>query len=568
MDLPSAFGENTCLFALPLRTVLHNRYEIKQVIGSGGFSVTYQATDLLLGGSVAVKELFPQSCAERSWPNPAVITRGEENRKRFQDALVRFREEARLTASFQGRHNIVSVIDFCEENGTAYLVMEFLDGMTLEEYLRSLPGGRIENLSDAGQIAGAVAESLAYIHKQGVLHRDISPNNIFLHANGSVTVIDFGAARRMGRREEAPVVVKTGCTPPEQYQKNGKQGIWTDLYAWGAVVYRMLTGVFPDPAPDRLRGREEQIPPVSRYHSAVPEYIDRLVERCLALDCRLRPGSADEIQSVLHSQRLLKSPGAVSRERQRRRALIFTAAAFFAVLLAAAGIFLARGTDDLYHAAISACVLEVKMPEGLSSPEGFAALKADFEEMYPQIDLRISNEEAAALFPGTDGGGRERLTELRHLRPEGGEYEQIIAYDATLLYGNGAKTAAFGIDGEPEPGSIPDDLLAASYQEFIDPDNTCAFYFGSISAYRQIQRDLAGFYTVCGSKVPSQAVDMCVSDGLDSNTRLAAMRLLLYLTSQRAQEILFVEHGGLLPADEAARETYFKVNDELSFLKD
>ena len=565
MDQPSAFETSICLFAIPPHTILHNRYEISRVIGSGGFSVTYQAADLLLGGTVAVKEFFPRSCAERSWPEPEVMTRGGENHKRFQDGLIHFREEASLTASFQGRHNIVNVIDFCEENGTAYLVMEFLDGLTLEDFLRSLPGGRIEDPEDARQIAGAVAESLEYIHKQGVIHRDISPNNVFLGTNGSVTLIDFGAARRTGRREETPVVVKTGYTPPEQYQKNGKQGVWTDLYAWGAMVYRMLTGAFPDAAPDRLR--EGEVLPIFRCNTAVPEYMDRLVERCLALDYRLRPDSTAEILNVLRSQRLLKSSGAVSRERRRRRALIFAAAVLLALALALTGIFLAKGTDDLYHASISACVLEAKLPEGLSSPEGLAALEADFEEMYPQIDLRLSGKGTTALFPAADGGvSHEKLTELRRLRPEGGEYAETIAYDAVLLYGSGVKAAAQGVDSTLAPESVPDDLLAESYQEFIAPDNHCAFYWGSVSAYRRVQRDLAGFYTVRAGDEQPQAVDMCIAGGLDGNTGLAAQRFLLYLTSQRAQEILFVEHSGLLPADAAARETFFQVNDELRFL--
>lgn len=566
--LPPTFEENICLSALRVHTVLHDRYEILQVVGSGGFSITYKAMDLLLGGSVAVKELFPQSCAGRAWPDPAVIMRGEEGRRQFERALARFREEATLTAQFQGGHNIVNVIDFCEENGTAYLIMEFLEGVTLNAHLRSLPEGRFDDAAQVLPIACAVAEALSAVHRQGVIHRDISPANIFLCANGGVKLIDFGAARRMGQRERDTVVVKTGCTPPEQYRERGRQGPQTDLYAWGATVYRMLTGVYPEPAPDRLRSSGE-LAPVSDFCPGVPAYLERLVERCLALDIHLRPESAGEVLRVLKGERLLQPVSAAGKARRRRQTILFALTGLCALLLAAAGLLLAGKTDNLYHAAISPCTLSVQLPEGLSSMEGLAALERDFEEMYPQIDLRLSAEEGgAALFPGGEGTyGKAELKRLRQLQPEGGLYEEVVAYDAPLVYGNTAKAAALGVGQEALAGKdIPPALLAASYEEFTG-ELGGVFYQGSVSDYRQVQRDLAGLYTVSNAG-EAEAVEMSMSDTLDSNTETAALRFLLYLTGERAQELLFVEHGGMLPANRTVREKFFQLNNELCFLRD
>lgn len=545
--------------------MLHGRYEILRVIGSGGFSITYEAADLLLGGAVAVKELFPQSCAQRSFPDPAVITRGEEGKRQFDAALARFREEAALTAQFQGRHNIVGVIDFCEENGTAYLVLELLEGTTLDALLRKLPEGRFGDPAEALPIAWAVMEALGAVHRQGVLHRDVSPANIFLCENGAVKLIDFGAAQRTGQRGESAVVVKTGCTPPEQYRERGRQDPRGDLYAWGATVYRMLTGVYPDPAPDRLRDGGALVP-VSDLRPGVSAYLERLVERCLALDPRLRPESAEAVLRVLEAERVMKPVSAAGRERRRRQAVLFALTGLCALLLAAAGLLLAGKTNDLYHASISPCTLEVALPENLSTPEGLAALEADFEEMYPQVDLRLSTGAGgAALFPG--GGGEEaaELTRLRKLQPEGGMYEEVIACDAPLVYGNVAKAASLGVD-QGALTEAPPELTAASYEEFTG-ETGGVLYRGSVSAYRQVQRDLSGLYTVAADG-EARAVTMSVSGGLDSNTETAALRFLLYLTGERAQELLFVEHGGMLPVNEAVREKFFQLNGELGFLSE
>lgn len=561
--------ENTFLSALCPHTVIHGRYEILRVAGTGGFSITYEASDLLLGGAVAVKELFPQSCAGRAWPDPAVITRGEEGRKELASALARFREESAFAARFQGRHNIVNVIDFCEENGTAYIVMELLEGTTLDNFLRGLPGGRLAAPTESLPIAFAVMEALSAIHREGLIHRDISPANIFLCANGGVKLIDFGAARRIGQREKSAVVVKTGCTPPEQYREHGKQDARTDLYAWGAVVYRMLTGIYPDPAPNRLQNGGALVP-LSDLCPGVPAYLERLVERCLALDLRLRPENAEAVLGVLEAERVIKPVSAADRERRRRRTAIFTLSGLCALLLAAAGLLLAGKTDTLYHAAISPCTLSVELPEGFSSSEGLAAMERDFEEMYPQVDLRIdSTGEETALFPseGVPIEEKAKLTRLRKLQPEGDLYAETVAYDASLVYGNLAKAAAQGIAREALNGEeVPAALLAATYEEFIG-ETGGPLYRGSVSAYQQVQRDLAGLYTVSGQG-EARAVELSVASGLNGNTETAALRFLLYLTGERAQKLLFVEHGGLLPVNASAREQFFQLNGELRFLND
>ena len=155
---------------------------------------------------------------------------------------------------------------------------------------------------------------MQYAHSKKILHRDVSPDNIFLCNDGKVKLIDFGAAREITEDGELSVVVKTGCTPPEQYRKNGKQGPWTDLYALGATFYRMLTGIYPEAAPDRAEHHE--CPPPSEINPEVPEYIDALILRCLAYDHTLRIAKASEVMDVLHRETVIPLPGAIQAKNR------------------------------------------------------------------------------------------------------------------------------------------------------------------------------------------------------------------------------------------------------------
>ena len=295
------------LYALEPTVLLHNRYEILAPIGSGGFSVLYKAYDHEMDAVVAIKEYFPSAIAERIPHSRDVIVRNEDAGVRFRKGLSTFREEARRMAELGGLHNTVDVLQTFDENNTGYIVIELLTGQTLLQYLQTLPNGRYTDIEDAKKIICLVAEALAYAHSKKILHRDVSPDNIFLCSDGRVKLIDFGAARDLKEDAELSVVVKAGCTPPEQYRKNGRQGPWTDLYALGATFYRMLTGTYPETAPDRAFG-DRECPAPSEINPAVPPYIDALLARCLAYDYTLRVARASEVIDVLRAEKKLPQP--------------------------------------------------------------------------------------------------------------------------------------------------------------------------------------------------------------------------------------------------------------------
>lgn len=226
-------------------SVLFGKYIIGNVIGKGGFGVTYLALDTVSKRKVAVKEYFPYALARRAVESSAVTVTFADGREAFELGAEKFYEEAKVVSKFRDNPNIVKVFEYFYENDTAYLVMEYLNGQTLKEYIRD--SGTI-TAPQALHIALSIVNALGQAHKASILHRDISPDNIILCSDGTVKLIDFGAARQVvvELSQSFSVIVKPGFAPLEQYNKKGKQGPWTDIYSLGATIYFALTGDIPD----------------------------------------------------------------------------------------------------------------------------------------------------------------------------------------------------------------------------------------------------------------------------------------------------------------------------------
>ena len=225
---------------LPVGSVLESRYMIGKVLGKGGFGITYLAYDMKLGYKVAIKEYYPMGAAVRNAENMTVSAHSADTEEIFKSGAEKFYNEARLVAELSRNHNIVNVSDVFYENDTVYFTMGYLEGLTLKNYLNKY--GKISE-EQAVYVAGEVANALASAHEINVLHRDISPDNIMVCTYGAVTLLDFGAARQVVSEASSSlsIILKQGFAPLEQYQKKGKQGPWTDIYALGATIYYLLT---------------------------------------------------------------------------------------------------------------------------------------------------------------------------------------------------------------------------------------------------------------------------------------------------------------------------------------
>src|SRR5919108_1734609 len=237
--------------ALPAGYALHE-YRIEKVLGVGGFGLTYLALDSNLNLKVAVKEYLPGDIAQRG-ADQSIGPRSPDTVETFGWGKQRFLDESRTVASF--RHpNIVRVMRFFEANGTAYMVMEFVEGAALSNWVKSL---RPLAEAQVARIVGPLLDGLEVVHNAGYLHRDIKPGNIYVRADGTPVLLDFGSARP--RSADLTAIVTPGYAPFEQYQTQGNQGPWSDLYALAGVLYWMVTGNPPVDAVTRLRA--DEMPP-------------------------------------------------------------------------------------------------------------------------------------------------------------------------------------------------------------------------------------------------------------------------------------------------------------------
>lgn len=253
-------------YSLQRNTGLIGRYVIQKVLGQGGFGITYLGIDKLYGNKVAIKEYYPQKIAMRKAQYEDVVTvTSIEEKNNYNKGKKRFLDEAQVMARFNKNEGIVKILDFFEANNTAYIVMEYLEGITLKQYLGKYGVLQFRNLIE---MMLPLLEALIEIHSQGLIHRDISPDNIMVQHNSKLKLMDFGAARDYTEsgNKSLTVILKPGYAPPEQYQTHGVQGPWTDIYALCATIYKCLTGITPPDAiarvmddkfkePDQLDGK-------------------------------------------------------------------------------------------------------------------------------------------------------------------------------------------------------------------------------------------------------------------------------------------------------------------------
>ena len=263
-------------------------YRIDKVLGQGSFGITYLATDVNLNVRVAIKEYLPSHCASRAG-DYSVVVRWPEAEAFYLDGLEAFLMEARTLATFQ-HPNIVGVARFFEAYRTAYIVLDYEEGQSLKQWWSA---SRQPSETWLVELLQPLLDGLALVHESGYLHRDIKPDNIYASIDdGRLVLLDFGAARSSVGGEQAVADVLTpGYAPAEQYE-GGSQGPWTDIYAFGATLYWMVTGKKPEPAPARLAGEVMMVPAVE---AGAGRYGVPFLE---AIDWALQPKSQARPQSV------------------------------------------------------------------------------------------------------------------------------------------------------------------------------------------------------------------------------------------------------------------------------
>ena len=283
--------------ALTLGRILDGRYRIGRVLGHGGFGITYLAWDDNLHLRLAIKEYLPRDSATRAPDGVSLTIYSGQAGEQFAYGLDRFLEEARALAHFDQHPGIVTVKNFFRAHGTGYCVMDYVEGITLRQYLEQQPGGRI-SVADALKLLMPVMDALRAVHKEGLLHRDLAPDNIYLTADGRIKLLDFGAARFAASEhsKSLSIILKPGYAPEEQYRSKGKQGPWTDVYGLAATLYRTITGSVPPEALDRTE--EDELLPPSKQGIAIQPHQEAVLLKALAIKAPLRYQSISEFQQA------------------------------------------------------------------------------------------------------------------------------------------------------------------------------------------------------------------------------------------------------------------------------
>jgi len=308
----SAYHKN----ALPVGYQLAE-YTIESVLGHGGFGITYLCQDTALGAQVAIKEYLPHQFALRDSKTGVVLPNPSREAVRdYHWGLKNFVKEARALAQFKHPH-IVRVLRFLEANGTAYMVMEYEKGESLSQHLKQ-QGPRLDE-TQLLRVFIPILNGLHAVHEASMLHLDIKPENIYLRADGSPMLIDFGSARQAiietGHADR--VALTHGFAPVEQYPDKGKPGPWTDVYAVGATMYRCVTGKRPDSSLDRYQAQlKYQVDPLQPASKTVKKHYSSNLLECIDWAMQIqpkdRPQSARELQDALMGKRAGRPAGPIT----------------------------------------------------------------------------------------------------------------------------------------------------------------------------------------------------------------------------------------------------------------
>lgn len=397
------------LYHLYPGTELLGRYVIGEVLGFGGFGITYKAWDKKFETILAIKEYYPSGIVNRNPGESEVILFTGKKKDIFDNGLVRFLDEAKNMAKFSQNNNIVNVFEYFEDNNTGYIVMEFLEGISLNSYLlkqtQKLP------IDEIMTITMSVCSALKELHAIGIIHRDISPDNIFMCSNGKIKLIDFGAARfSLNEEKKMTIILKPGFAPPEQYEKINKQGPWTDIYALGATVYLLLTGTKPDESTNRKI--EDKVIPPSKLDPSIPEYISNTVMKAIALDKKNRFSTIDKFEKALLKKSKVANVSNNSSHSQKNNSmgvgsLIAGIVVLACIVIGLVFIFVNK-KEKLNPATLTLWYSYTTDENNENKKSALYSLISEFNEEYPEVAISIegiSSAEYASKLSNEIGGG-------------------------------------------------------------------------------------------------------------------------------------------------------------------
>lgn len=368
-------------------TVLADRYILGHVVGAGGFGIVYKAWDCKLETVVAVKEFFVSRLVTRAEGLKNLIVT-KKSQEEFEYRKKRFLAEARNMAKFGSHRSIPNVFEFFEENNTAYIVMELLKGVALNDYLHK-NGGKIDT-DFAIMIANEVGIALKSLHEQNIIHRDVAPDNIFICSGKEIKVklMDLGAAKLADSTDDViDIILKPGYSPAEQYDNTGSIGPWTDIYALGATLYVMLTGVKPDESTNR-KAKDVIVPPIE-INPLISENLSNTIMKAMAIESHMRFKNVNDFLKAINGERKVVTLAAERKRRNLKRMFGFVASCL--VLCIGVTFGYKAFSDKQSEQYLKPADISVWFSVAKDSNEEAAmqSIKADFESTFDGVTVEL-----------------------------------------------------------------------------------------------------------------------------------------------------------------------------------
>ena len=569
--------------------ILRGRFVIGMVLGYGGFCIIYKAWDKILQTIVAIKEYYPSGIVNRVPGTFNVAVYAKKREMEFNYGLSRFIDEAKNMAKFGTHSNIVNVYGYIEENHTAYIIMEYLDGVTLNEFLKN----RRLDIQTSHQVILSICNALKTIHAVGIIHRDISPDNIFLCYDNRIKLIDFGTARfTLDGEKPLTVILKPGYAPPEQYERINLQGPWTDIYALGATFYLMLTGIKPDESTNRKV--DDTLLPPSAINPNIPENTSNTIMRAMALDKHLRFETVEEFEKCLYNEiNAVPIKKIITRRKRRRLATVLSSAV---VVIIAITVFVYFFNEQRLEETLEDAKLliwfELTGDDTLdkAKTEAYAAIFDAFCESYENIEIEVEaimkDEYAIRLQSAIGSGAIPSLFETTDIEPpmlnntadlryvlgsvDASEYHFLDNYATYFPIGNqlpiGFSAPVVYINTtllETDVDSVEESsIYTALREQFLDGE--AEMLLSDTMDFFTVQEALPARYKLLqveADDILCTFKDIWSIGASDANERRAAERLLVFMLSDNAQDHLYIRNStGALPLNKTVLGTFMEVH--------
>ena len=454
-------------------SILAKRYIVGKTLGYGGFGVTYIGYDAELERKVAIKEYLPGEFSTRVPGQTQVTIYDGERKEQFQSGIEKFMDEAKRLAKFQDTEGVVHIYDSFLYNDTAYIIMEYIDGETLKSKLER--DGKM-SAEDTLNVILPVVSALKKVHEVGIIHRDISPDNIMISKEGKVSLIDFGASRfaTSTHSKSLSVLIKPGYAPVEQYQSRGDQGPWTDVYALASTMYYALTGIVPEDAMERM-GKDE-LKSLSKLGIKVDKNIETAIMNAMNLKIEERTPSMESFEEELTSQKTVVKLAVAKEKRDVGKWPMWakTSVGFAAALITTFFVLMLTGVISFREGSLSPVIVtagNTMVPNVVNTTVEVAEAKSSNKKLKIQIvgkEYSDEIEEGIILSQNITGGEVvEEDTVLEVVISAGKESvfmtslvgktkEEAIAWLDT----NGIKYTIEEIESMSTPGTIANQSVA------------------------------------------------------------------------------------------------------------